>query len=436
MIPDKILIVDDTQENIALLTELLQNRGYQISAARDGERAIKIARHIQPDLILMDIMMPGINGFEACQHLKRHAETKNIPVIFISAKTSTDDLVKGFSVGAADYINKPFNKDEVYARIKHQLKITQLNHELALSELNLREMLVEHQQQSAQLNQIVTLVADGIIELNGSGEIQKANPAIEKLFGYSTKALQSLCLYRLFAEPFAQQYDNFFSNKHVLSTNMTDELIAIREDGTEFPIQLSLKKIPSRENSFLAVIHDITTYKIKEKKLLHLSYIDSLTGLSNRRYFDEHYEKIWRQGMRNKIQIAFIMIDIDFFKQFNDNYGHQRGDICLKKIAQKLKENIKRPSDIIARVGGEEFAVVLPETSREGVIQIAKQLNKEVQALKIEHLSSNFKVVTISLGIAVTTIGEQCDSASMLYQMADEALYHAKQSGRNQYSVF
>ena len=131
---DKILLVDDKAANISLLTAILEEKGYQISAASDGEQAIKIANYMLPDLILLDIMMPGIDGFETCRRLKRRIETKTIPVIFISAKSEIEDILMGFSVGGVDYINKPFYKEEVCARIKSQLKIQSLNKKLVSSE--------------------------------------------------------------------------------------------------------------------------------------------------------------------------------------------------------------------------------------------------------------------------------------------------------------
>ena len=187
---------------------------------------------------------------------------------------------------------------------------------------------------------------------------------------------------------------------------------------------------------YLAIIHDITRYKNTENKLRHLSYVDPLTNLANRRYFDEHFEKIWQQRQRSKDQIAFIMIDIDYFKQFNDNNGHQAGDKCLRQVAESLQKNIKRPGDIVARIGGEEFAIVLHDTSKEGVLQIAEKIKDDVQALQISHTSSDLKVITISLGIAITNAEQKNQSAKMLYHMADEALYQSKQSGRNQYTFF
>lgn len=439
--PDKILIVDDTPENISLLSEILQNKGYQVSASKDGERAIKIAGHTQPDLILLDIMMPGIDGFETCRQLKKLESTKYIPVIFISAKIDIDDLVMGFSVGGVDYINKPFHKEEIYSRVENQLKILRLHQKLMASELSIRELFIDFQQQADQLQLIFTMVIDGLLELNRFGEIQEANPAIEKLFGYSAQALHSMNFSKLLAEPFSSHYAAFFTSdksesKNGLPEEKGVEVVGHRFDGSEFPIEFSLIKIPAKEITYLAIIHDITVSKNKEQQLRHLSYSDPLTDLANRRHFEEEYEKIWLQGQQTRSHIAFIMIDIDFFKQFNDRYGHQTGDKCLKKVAASLKDNIKRPCDFVARIGGEEFAVILPNTSTEGAVQLAEQLRKNVQALEIPHIDSINNVITISLGIAITTVGETCHSSSMLYQMADEALYKAKSTGRNRYTLF
>jgi diguanylate cyclase (GGDEF)-like protein/PAS domain S-box-containing protein len=439
--PAKILIVDDTAANIALLTEMLENKGYQISAAGDGEKAIKIAKHITPDLILLDIMMPGMDGFETCRHLKKQETTKGIPVIFISAKTEVDDLVTGFSVGGVDYINKPFHEDEVNARITNQLQIQQLNQQLATSELHMRQLLINYQYQSERLQQIVDHVVDGIIEITTLGNIQFANPAVEKLFGYTTKELENINFSELLAEPFASLYGKFFETSLLegeqgyFSGNKIFEITAKRKNGSEFPIDFSFMKISVGKEMYLAVIHDITTHKDKEEKFRSLSNIDPLTNLANRRYFEEVFAKEWLSSRRNNKPIAFIMIDIDCFKQFNDTYGHQAGDDCLTQVSAALKNNIKRPSDIVARIGGEEFAILLPDTSEEGVFKIAEQLRTDIQALQIPHSGSEHQVVTISLGIAITKVGEQYSSSDMLYQMADEALYEAKHSGRNCYTI-
>ncbi|MCU7937996.1 MAG: diguanylate cyclase [gamma proteobacterium symbiont of Bathyaustriella thionipta] len=439
--PAKILIVDDTPANITLLSEILEKKGYQISAARDGEKAIKIADHTQPDLILLDIMMPIMDGFETCQQLKSQTNTKDIPIIFISAKTEMNDLVTAFSVGGVDYINKPFHEDEVNSRIINQLQIRNLHQQLTTSELNMRNLLTNYQFQSDRLQHIVDHVVDAIIEISISGSIQFANPAVEKLFGYPVEELMTVDFSQLLAEPFASLYDEFFETSLLegeqgyFSGDKIFEITAKRKDGSEFPIDFSFMKISTGKEMYLAVIHDITVHKDKEEKFRSLSNIDPLTNLANRRHFEEVFAKEWLQSRRDNTQIAFIMIDIDYFKPFNDTYGHQVGDDCLKQVAASLSNNAKRPSDMIARIGGEEFAVLLPDTSQEGAVKIAEQLRTDIQALDIPHSGSNYKAVTISLGVAITDNSDQTHSSAKLYQMADEALYEAKNSGRNCYRI-
>ncbi len=443
--PATLLIVDDTPANVMLLSEILENKGYQIVIANNGNKAIKIAQHSLPDLILLDIMMPEMDGFETCKQLKQHTLTKDIPVIFISAKTEVDDLVKAFSVGAVDYIYKPFHENEVNARIINHLKIRQLNQQLAVSELNMRNLLHDFQFQTERLQQIVDHVVDGIVEVNSAGHIKFANPAVEKLFGYTAKELHLMNFSQLLAEPFSHQYKTLFneefSQKQLLkqyecfSSDAVLEIRAKRKDGSEFPIDFSFIKISLDKEVYLGVIHDITTHQEKVNKFRSLSNTDPLTGLANRRYFEEVFAQKWSQNHWNNKQMAFIMVDIDFFKQFNDTYGHQAGDDCLKQVAWSLKNNVQRPNDIVARIGGEEFAIILPNTLKAGAIHIAEQLRAEIQALNISHSTSKHQVVTISLGIAITDSEKCCSHSKELYQMADKALYEAKNLGRNGYAI-
>jgi diguanylate cyclase (GGDEF)-like protein/PAS domain S-box-containing protein len=436
--PVKILIVDDVAANISLLREFLQGDEYDISAAHDGERAIKIATHTIPDLILLDIMMPGIDGFETCRQLKENAKTENIPVIFVSAKNDMENLLLGFSVGAVDYINKPFHQEEVIARINSQLKIQKLNKRLESSEKKMRSLMLKYQTQSQRLEKIVQSVVDGILETNASGKIQLINPAIERLFGYKSDELIAHCFTQLLADPYATQFDKLLQDiRHRQYTG--DVMIEIKgkhKNGLEFPIEFSFIQLSAEEESYLAVIRDNTIHKNREQHLKNLSYIDPLTKLPNRRSFDESFTKEWLQCQRSNKAIAFIMIDVDNFKLYNDTYGHQGGDECLIQVAKTIKNTIKRPSDIVARIGGEEFAIILPDTSHEGVIQIARKLREAVEELSIPHRSSSLGIVTISLGIAISHNDGKCNTPNMLYQMADQALYHAKEAGKNQFFVF
>ncbi|MFZ5645361.1 MAG: diguanylate cyclase [Bacillota bacterium] len=183
------------------------------------------------------------------------------------------------------------------------------------------------------------------------------------------------------------------------------------------------------------IIKEKQQYEDINKQLELLSSLDGLTGIANRRYLDNYLLQEWRRAARENIPLSLIMCDIDFFKVYNDTYGHQAGDDCLKRVAGSLSENLKRPGDLVARYGGEEFAIVLPDTDTDGAVLLAKALRAGIEALKIEHINSRAsKHVTLSLGVA-STVPSNDFSPEMLISRADQALYQAKQKGRNQVQV-
>lgn len=291
----KILIVDDVPENIRVLIEALKD-DYAIVPAVNGATALKIAEETpHPDLILLDIRMPEMDGFEVIKQLKENDNTRYIPVIFVTAISEVTNEAMGFQLGAVDYITKPFHPHIVKARVKTHL------------------------------------------ELKRRGDI-----------------------------------------------------------------------------------------------LEMLSSIDSLTGVPNRRRFDEFLQSEWRRAIRNQTSISLIMIDIDFFKQYNDKYGHAAGDECLKRVAQTLSDSIHRSHDLLARFGGEEFSVVLPETDFTGALTLAEKMRKDVEEINILHEDSAVAHhLTISLGTATAVPSTDSESGSLM-KNADNALYEAKKSGRNQ----
>jgi len=291
----KILIVDDEKVNIDVLVGLLKPY-YQTVSAKNGEQAIKrLTKKPLPDLILLDIMMPGMNGYEVCRKIKSDPSCRDIPVIFITVKDDEQDEAKGFDAGAADYITKPFRPLIVLARVRAHI------------------------------------------------EIKKRGDMLEELAG-----------------------------------------------------------------------------------------LDGLTGIPNRRQFDQFLDVEWKRSLRYRHRISLILTDVDFFKLYNDHYGHAQGDECLRKVARAFSHSITRSADIAARYGGEEFACILPETGNEGALALANRLMENIRALRISHAQSRVADhVTISIGIA-TLVPTLKDRAQELLEMADKALYQAKQKGRNQ----
>ncbi len=307
-----VLVIDDSPTNLAVLYDYLNTMGAEVLVKKDGESGIDIAIRKQPDIIILDVMMPNIDGYETCRRLKLESTTKAIPVIFASALVETADKLKGFKVGGVDYITKPFQLEEVLARIEVHLSIIKLQQQLQL-----------------------------------------ANQALE----------------------------------------------------------------------------------IANQKLYKQTVLDGLTQIANRRHFDDYLMQEWQRAVREQQSIALLIGDIDFFKQYNDTYGHQGGDDCLKQIAQVMENVPKRPADLVARYGGEEFGVILPNTNIAGAIEISEQICQAVRDLKISHEKSLVaSYVTLSLGISCI-IPTTENNVTEFIEMADKALYKAKHQGRNQFVV-
>jgi len=291
--PQKILIVDDAIINIQVLNELLKGE-YRVFFATRGNEALDIATTALPDLILLDVMMPDMDGYDVCRKLKDDPLLKEIPVIFITAMSQEQDEVLGLELGAVDYITKPFNLSLVRLRVRNQL------------------------------------------------ELKRQRDILERL-----------------------------------------------------------------------------------------SLMDGLTGLPNRRAFDECFDREWRRAWRKGWDLSLIMLDIDYFKAYNDTYGHIAGDDCLKRIGSALAATLGRGGDFIARYGGEEFICVLPNTDTAGATSMGEKLRTMVEELQIPHQTSSISPsVTISLGVAHVTPDKGVTPESLVEQ-ADAMLYRAKRDGRN-----
>jgi diguanylate cyclase (GGDEF)-like protein len=288
----KLLVVDDQAINIQVMYRCFAG-DYQVFMATNGEQALSLCKSNPPDLILLDVVMPGLDGFEVCRRLKADSATSHIPVIFVTAHTDPAQETHGLNLGAVDFIAKPVNPDVVRARVKTHL-----------------------------------------------------------------------------------------------------------------------------------------TLKLQSDLLRQLVFLDGLTGVYNRRYFDQQISTEWARAARNDTPLSLILLDVDFFKVFNDSYGHQAGDDALRAVAATLKTCLRRPADLVARYGGEEFACILPETSYQDALTVANELERQVRTLTIAHQSSEVApVITISLGLGTRT-GSTHNNVEDLISLADKQLYLAKHSGR------
>lgn len=278
---------------------------------------------------------------------------------------------------------------------------------------------------------------DGIITIDANGMILTFNPAAEKIFGYSAGELISTNISQLMPEPHGSQHDGYL--KKYLRTGEANilgfsrEVLGLKKNGVSFPLELNVSEMDCEgRREFIGIVRDISQRKQMEEALQKLSVMDGLTGVGNRRLFDETLNREWKRAMRDQIPLSLIMLDIDFFKLYNDSYGHQGGDTCLKQVATALDQYTHRPTDLVARYGGEEFAVILPETTLEGAAELAEAIRSSIEGLQIEHNKNAVSpYVTVSLGVS-TMVPERGVSHGQLISNADKALYRAKEKGRNQ----
>ena len=310
-----------------------------------------------------------------------------------------------------------------------------------------------------RLNTIITTIIDGIIVINSIGTIEAFNPAAEKLFGYSAAEVMMKNIKILMPEPHHSLHDGYLENyiqtgvKKIIGLGR--EVEGMRKDGSIFPLDLAVSEMSlSGDRYFTGIIRDITERKELMQKLektnnelteanerLNQAAItDGLTGLHNRRYFDERLDEELKRSRRAKTDISLILCDIDYFKPYNDTYGHQMGDDCLKRVSKIIAANFKRSGEVTARYGGEEFVIILPNTNAENALQSAEALRKSLFNAKIPHEKSKVEsFVTMSLGLVSISGNSPVIhdvTNEKIIGMADEMLYRAKEEGRNRVIIY
>ncbi|MDR0564031.1 MAG: diguanylate cyclase [Azoarcus sp.] len=311
----KVLIIEDTLTSATVVRSWLSNMGLATQHATNGESGLEMFKQDLPDLVLLDIIMPGIDGFEVAKRIRHFEKSLDngtwTPIIFLTARADENDLQKAIEAGGDDYLIKPVSEIVLKAKIEAMRRMA-----------HMRESLRKTQH-----------------------KLEKANNELQRL-----------------------------------------------------------------------------------------SVIDSLTGIANRRSFDKTLLRQWRCCSRSNSPLSLLVVDVDLFKLFNDHYGHQMGDECLKVVAQTLQSTTRREDDQVARYGGEEFAVILPITDLEGALAVAEDMRMNIAELKIDHAwSSIAPVVTVSIGVATVTPPKNSEAGiPALIKAADDALYRAKEAGRNQ----
>ncbi len=448
-----ILVVDDVPANVKLLEAKLLGEYYDVITAKDGFEAIDQARKHKPDIILLDVMMPGMDGFETCRRLKDDPDTSHIPVVMVTALNEKADRVNGLEAGADDFTTKPVNDAALFARIKSLVRIKVLMDEIRLRDKTGADMGIISNGENSFTADVsgskIILIDDDIAQ--GKHLFDKLseyytvtlvdNPSeVESTIEQNRGAIDLLIISTQLAD-----FDGLRLASHMRNMDAVRNIpiiMLIEEDDQ----RLMLKGLDLGINDYLLMPVDYNEMfarvktqirRRKYQEMLKANYqasismaiTDKLTGLYNRHYLDTHLQNTVTQSLQTKKPLSLLILDMDFFKLVNDTYGHDVGDEVLKQLSGMIID-ATRSSDLIARIGGEEFMVVMPETDTLQAYDTAERIRRRVEnsPFKISH-ADGFISKTVSIG--VSTLNLHGDTVVDLAKRADLSLYDAKHTGRN-----
>ncbi|KQV82746.1 PleD family two-component system response regulator [Rhizobium sp. Root1220] len=447
----RILVVDDIPANVKLLEARLIAEYFEVMTAADGYQALAICERNQVDLVLLDIMMPGIDGFEVCERLKASPRTSHIPVVMVTALDQPADRVRGLKAGADDFLTKPVNDLQLISRVKSLLRLKTLSDELRIRAetahtMGIDELLRAGEGATDDTGQV--LLVDG--RANSQERIIRALKPIADVSAISDP---QAAIFEASENPFElvivnanfEDYDPLRLCSQLRSLDRTRFLpiLIITEQGDD---DMVIRALELGVNDYIVrpvdpnelVARSLTQMRRKRyndrlrasvKHTIELAVTDPLTGLNNRRYLDNHLSTLFNRSMARGRPLSVLITDIDRFKQVNDTYGHDAGDDVLKEFASRIRSTV-RGADLACRYGGEEFVVIMPDTSPEVAAAVAERLRAAVETAPFKLKSSGQELsVTASFGISsriasVITPGQ-------LMKQADVALYEAKNGGRN-----
>jgi len=448
----RILIVDDVAANLRLLEARLNAEYYQVICAQDGHAAIAQARDWQPDLILLDVMMPDIDGFEVCRRVKADSRTRHIPVVMITSLDQTNERVCGLEAGADDFLSKPVDFDTLLARTRSLVRLKRLLDEwrvrgetaralglgsdtFALPTVaGARALVVDDWDESAMAVQEV-LLDEGILAGRASGEAEmmaltQAIPFDLVVISLSMLADDPL---RLASRLRAGERTQGIPMLVIAGADQRDLVLRGFDLGANDWLMRPVDGMELRARARNQIRRKFYQDRLRSDlgHALELALTDPLTGFYNQRYLSRHLQGLLGAGVPNGL--ALIMLDVDHFKEINDRWGHQVGDAALIMIAQTLRGRI-RVFDSIARYGGEEFVVVMPGTAELDAISAAERLRGAIEELRFMPETNLSHRLTVSVGVSCCEAGSTT-TPERLIQAADHALYAAKRAGRNRVEI-
>jgi len=444
----RILVVDDVEPNVRLLEAKLTLEYYEVLTAMDGASALEIAAAERPDIILLDVMMPGMDGFETCRRLKADPVTRHIPVVLVTALDGREDKIKGLDVGADDFVTKPIDDVILFARVKSLVRLKAVMDELREREESGRRLGVD---------------ADGAGRLRGSGgrvlivddnELQtgkmlthlgvehrpvaESDPAAALIAARGPVDLMIVNVasasfdgLRFVAQVRSSEASRRTPILAVVDPADRPRLLKALELGVNdiLPRPVDAEELMARARTQIKRKRYADFLKEKLDYSLEMAVTDALTGLHNRRYMAGQLQAMVGRAGQGGDPVAVLVMDIDHFKAVNDSFGHDAGDEVLREFAVRLATNV-RAIDLPCRLGGEEFVVVMPGASLDAAARVADRIRRDIEAQPFPIMGgAEGLTITVSVGVAASVAG---DTPEGLLKRADEGVYEAKAHGRNQ----
>lgn len=447
-----ILVVDDTPANVMLLEAKLNNEYYDVVTAADGFEAIKQAKEHSPDLILLDVMMPGMDGFETCRQMKADHEISHIPVVMVTALNSPEDRVNGLQAGADDFLTKPIDDAALMARVRSLVRIKTLIDELRLRDQTGAEMGVLGEKNNSFTmdvsgSRVLVIDDDGVQSkyildaLAQKFQVELLTRIDDTIKVAAEGAFDCILISTQLTEVDGLRLAMHLKTKdelrHVPLIIMVDEEEReVMLKGLELGVNDYISLPPDMNELLARVQTQIRRKKFQDalksnyQQTINMAITDGLTGLYNRHFLSTHLNNMVKQALQMGRPLSHIILDVDKFKSINDTYGHDVGDEVLIQLG-KIVVNAIRSADLAARYGGEEFVVLMPETDIFDAAEVAERIRLSVEraSFKVSHAVGELRI-TVSVG--VSHLRSDKDTSHELHKRADEALYRCKENGRNQ----
>lgn len=446
----RILVVDDVEANVRLLEAKLTAEYYEVLTAYDGATALNMAAQDQPDIILLDVMMPGLDGFQVCYRLKDDPATRHIPVVLVTALDGRQDRISGLEAGADDFLTKPVNDTALVTRVKSLIRLKMLTDELRMRSNVGREMgfddafdpLLFTQELQGQI-----LVVD-----DRRSSAERLTTALSQRHSVTVEPDPQQALFRATEGAWdlvvvSLDLANFDALRLVSQlrsldrTRMLPILLVVDEHdrarlarGLDMGVNDYLTRPIDRQELCARVKTQIRrkryadSLRVSVQQTMEMAITDGLTGLYNRRFMTTHLEQTLEQAHAQGRSLALLIADMDHFKSVNDTYGHDAGDAVLKELANRMRGSV-RGVDLVCRFGGEEFVVILPDTELDTAGVVAERIRNRVAAEPFRLPDGQMLERTVSVGIGALQMPG--DTVETILKRADAALYDAKASGRN-----